>query len=161
MGNGRIGAMVFAGAVSDRLTLNEETLWSGAHKKPKRQHSISELYEIRRQVEKKKYYEVVETTADIMLGEFPVAYVPYGTLSIDIVTENSDVTDYRQELDLQKGIVECEYTLVGTRVKKQVFTSFADDALVVNIKTDKTTDIYTSPLYQTIAAARKIMRLRF
>ena len=29
VGNGRIGGMVFAGPIYDRIILNEETLWSG------------------------------------------------------------------------------------------------------------------------------------
>src|SRR5271165_616961 len=30
IGNGRLGAMVFGGILSERLQLNEDTLWSGA-----------------------------------------------------------------------------------------------------------------------------------
>ena len=29
IGNGRIGGMVFSGAVSDKIQINEDTLWSG------------------------------------------------------------------------------------------------------------------------------------
>ena len=29
LGNGRIGAMVYGGALNERVSLNEDTLWSG------------------------------------------------------------------------------------------------------------------------------------
>jgi alpha-L-fucosidase 2 len=32
VGNGRLGAMVFGGIATERLQLNEETLWSGGPK---------------------------------------------------------------------------------------------------------------------------------
>lgn len=31
VGNGRLGAMVFGGVKSERIALNEDTLWSGTH----------------------------------------------------------------------------------------------------------------------------------
>ena len=36
VGNGRLGAMVFGGITSERLALNEDTLWSGAPREARR-----------------------------------------------------------------------------------------------------------------------------
>lgn len=38
VGNGRLGAMVFGGVTSERLQLNEDTLWSGG---PKNWHNVA------------------------------------------------------------------------------------------------------------------------
>jgi len=34
IGNGRLGGMVFGGIVEERIQLNEDTFWSGAHYDP-------------------------------------------------------------------------------------------------------------------------------
>ncbi len=53
LGNGRIGAMVFSGAVNDKIQVNEDTFWSGYPNKSDYKHSIKEIEEIRRLVNEK------------------------------------------------------------------------------------------------------------
>ena len=47
VGNGRIGAMVWGGAQEERLSLNEDTLWSGDVKDKLRYGAADHLNEIR------------------------------------------------------------------------------------------------------------------
>src|SRR5688572_7009061 len=48
VGNGRLGAMVFGGVDSDRLQLNEDTLWAGGPYDPNNPQALSALPEVRR-----------------------------------------------------------------------------------------------------------------
>ena len=57
LGNGRIGAMMYSGAVSDRIRLNEDTLWSGHPDPDAKPFDSSALPEIRRLLSEKKYAE--------------------------------------------------------------------------------------------------------
>ena len=147
IGNGRIGAMIFSGAISDKLQINEDTLWSGYPHKETRQHSFSELEEIRQLVKEKEYKEAHKATQDTMFGVRSEAYVPYGHLYIDILTENSNVEQYYRELNLEQGIVKSKYKLDGSYIEKEVFTSLKDDLLVVHIKSGECQNLH---IYQAI-----------
>lgn len=147
IGNGRIGAMVFSGAISDKLQINEDTLWSGYPHKETRQHSFSELEEIRQLVKEKEYKKAHKATHDTMFGIRSEAYVPYGHLYIDILTENSNVEAYYRELDLEQGIVTSKYKLNGSFVEKEVFASLKDDLLVVHIKSEQPQNLH---IYQAV-----------
>ncbi|SMD03451.1 glycoside hydrolase family 95 protein [Pedobacter nyackensis] len=48
IGNGRIGAMIFAGVEQDRIQFNEETLWTGAPRDYNRKGAANYLSEIRK-----------------------------------------------------------------------------------------------------------------
>ncbi|WP_316767406.1 glycosyl hydrolase family 95 catalytic domain-containing protein [Pedobacter frigiditerrae] len=48
IGNGRIGAMIFAGVAQDRIQFNEETLWSGKPRNYNKKGASKYLAEIRR-----------------------------------------------------------------------------------------------------------------
>lgn len=47
IGNGRIGAMIYGGALEDRFQVNEETCWNGAPREYARKGAYSSLAEIR------------------------------------------------------------------------------------------------------------------
>src|SRR5437773_3154391 len=48
IGNGRLGAMIFGGVGSERLQLNEDSLWSGAPQDADNPKALEALPEIRR-----------------------------------------------------------------------------------------------------------------
>src|SRR5262245_57406295 len=50
IGNGRLGAMVFGGVASERLQLNEDTLWSGGPRNWDNPRAREVLPEVRRRL---------------------------------------------------------------------------------------------------------------
>ena len=56
IGNGRLGAMVFGGVLSERLQLNEDTLWSGAPRDWNNPEARQYLQDVRRLVLDKEDY---------------------------------------------------------------------------------------------------------
>ncbi len=147
IGNGRVGAMVFSGAVSDRFQINEETLWSGYPDMVKDKHSMSDIRKIRDLIHKKEYKAATDMTSDVMFGVTSQAYVSYGSMFIDIVNSPDTVTDYKRELDLETGVVKTEYKLDGKCVTKEAFVSLTDDVMAIKIKSETPLDFH---IYQAV-----------
>src|SRR5688572_23061999 len=57
VGNGRLGAMIFGGVESERLQLNEDSLWSGAPQDADNPKALEALPEIRKLLFEGKYAE--------------------------------------------------------------------------------------------------------
>ena len=57
VGNGRLGAMVFGGTASERLQLNEDTLWTGGPYDPVNPAAHAALPEVRRLIDAGKFAE--------------------------------------------------------------------------------------------------------
>lgn len=152
IGNGRIGAMVFSGTISDKFQINEDTLWSGYPGMETRKHSMEEIYNIRELVKNKKYSEATDATSDIMFGIHSQGYLSYGNLFIDINTDKADISDYIRELDMENAVVRTKFNLNGKTVCKEVFVSFTDDILVVNIKSEEPLNYH---IYQSVELENK------
>lgn len=85
VGNGRLGAMVFGGVETERLQLNEETLWAGFEHDASNPASLRHLAEVRRLLFAGHELEATELASKTMLG-LPSAiesYQPLADLWID------------------------------------------------------------------------------
>lgn len=136
LGNGRIGAMVYGGPVCDTIALNEETLWSGAPCREEPVQSMADIQTIRDLTAAGDYIQADQKAAQTMHGLRSQAYMPYGNLYAQICAPTSNITDYRRELDLERGVTVTSYQLDGSRVEKTAFVSLADDVLVLHIKSE-------------------------
>ncbi len=153
IGNGRIGAMVFSGAIYDKFQINEETLWSGYPNIHTGQHSITEVEKIRKLVEEKEFSAATKATGDLMFGYASQCYMSYGNIFVDILCEKKDIKDYRRELDLETSIVKTEYLLNDVKVSKKTFISLKDDILVLHITSDKALKYH---IYQAVELENKM-----
>ena len=68
IGNGRIGAMVFAGVENDRIQFNEETLWTGAPRDYNRKGASNYLAEIRQLLFEGKQSEAEKLAGEKFMG---------------------------------------------------------------------------------------------
>lgn len=141
-GNGRLGAMFFHAPFLDRIQINEETLWSGHPDNDTRIHSKEKLEEIRKLVAERKYPEAEKAAAESMINKQTGVYTPYGSIFIELdgsETNGTDaeVTDYKRELDMETGILKCEYRVNGNKITKEAFISNPDDVMVIHITCEK------------------------
>ena len=121
VGNGRLGAMVFGGTASERIQLNEDTVWSRAGTRPRIPASIAEqLPEIRRLFFDLRYREGEARAAKAMLvvPDAGGSYQTLGELTLDS-TVHGEAVDYRRSLDLDSGIALTTYTVNGVRYRVQ------------------------------------------
>ena len=145
VGNGRLGAMVFGGVGRERLQLNEDSVWSG---KPApnadRPDAWKHLPEIRKLLFERKYVEAEKLTNQYMTnvgggfdGAYSGSYQTLGDLSLTFDVGEGDVTDYRRMLDLDAAVAEVSFRAGGARHIRQVFSSPADQVIVVRLACDK------------------------
>ena len=122
VGNGRLGAMVFGGSLNDRIQINEETLWSGYPNEEKREHSMDDVYKIRKLVKEGKYKEAHEATSESMFGVVSQAYQTYGNIYIDTVwNKSTEVSQYYRELDMENAISGTKFLHNGKWILKELF----------------------------------------
>lgn len=68
IGNGRLGAMVFAGVEEDRIQFNEETLWTGEPRNHDHPGAASHLAEIRRLLAQGQQDQAEKLAQDAFMG---------------------------------------------------------------------------------------------
>lgn len=68
IGNGRLGAMIFAGPAQDRIQFNEETLWTGEPRTYSREGASAYLPEIRKLLFEGKQDEAEKLAAEKFMG---------------------------------------------------------------------------------------------
>src|SRR5664279_1206469 len=91
VGNGRLGAMIFGGIASERIALNEDTLWSGAPRDWNNPDAKLHLKSVREQVIGKQDYRAADQECRKMQGPDNQAYEPLGDLLIDFDHEDEAV----------------------------------------------------------------------
>ena len=137
VGNGRLGAMVFGGVETERLQLNDDTLWSGPPQRDwnnpeARQH----LPEIRRLLLKEHNYPAADELTRQMQGPYNESYQPLGNLYLNFA-EPAGADLYRRELNLATGVVTITYKANGVAFVRTIFSSAPAGVLVIRLTCDR------------------------
>ena len=137
VGNGRLGAMVWGGILTEQLQLNEDTLWGGGPYNPNNPEALAALPEARRLLLEGKYKEADDLVNQKMIAK-PRGQMPYQAVGDLILNfpEVDSVTDYRRELDLDQAIARVSYSAEGVRFTREVFASPADQVIVMRLTAD-------------------------
>lgn len=78
IGNGRLGGMVFGGVEQERISLNEDTLWSGPGKPVGNSGAAAYLPRVRELVRDGQYYNAQTLLEARCLGKDAGAFLPAG-----------------------------------------------------------------------------------
>ncbi len=136
VGNGRLGGMVYGGVTTERIALNEDTLWSGGPKDCDNPEALKTLPEIRRLIFEGKYAEAHQLGKK-MMGPYTQTYLPMGdlvlTFDIPRSSDSTEVRDYRRMLDLDRGVASVRYAIDGVVYTRDVFVSQPDQILVIRL----------------------------
>ena len=138
LGNGRLAAMVYGGVETERLQLNEGTVWAGGPYTPANPEGLAALPEIRRLVFEDKWQEAQKLIDAKFMG-IPAPELPYqtvGHLTLDFPSPDS-VSDYRRELDLDTAIARVQYTADSVHYTRECFVSAVHQVLVMRLTADK------------------------
>jgi alpha-L-fucosidase 2 len=138
IGNGRMGAMVFGGLQSERLQLNEDTVWAGEKRDRNNPMGAQNLAEVRRLLfagKPKEAEELAEKTLIATPKRMP-PYQPLGDLLIRFSGQPL-ASAYRRELDIDSGIVRITYRSGEARFTREIFASAVDQVIVVRLTSDK------------------------
>lgn len=139
LGNGRLGAMVYGGLVSDTIQLNEDTFWSGSPYNNVNPLAKESLGQIREFINQGKYEEAQRLamrtiTANKSITGHGMIYESVGNMVLTFPEGHLDTTAYRRELDLQQAVARTTYTAGGVTYEREVFTSLADQLTFVRLK---------------------------
>jgi alpha-L-fucosidase 2 len=140
VGNGRLGAMVFGGVDHERLQLNEETVWTKGGVYVDKKEGYKAIPEIRRLLFDGKYVEAQKMCQEELMSErLPSGTNTYQTLgNINIHFKGLDsYNDYRRELHLDNAFVITTFQSGGAKHKRTVFSSAADQVLVMLAEADE------------------------
>ncbi len=148
LGNGRLGMMPDGGITSEKIVLNEITLWSGSPQDPNNYDAYTSVTDIQRlllQGHNEEAEQLVNANfvcAGLGSGHGAGANVPYGCfqnlgeLLIQYDHKPDQVERYRRQLDLPTAVATTSYRVDGTDYRREYFTSFGGDIGVVRLTTD-------------------------
>lgn len=142
LGNGRLGAMVFGIPAVEHLQLNEETIWAGSPNSNAHKPEAGILEKIRRLVFEGRYEEAQNlATGNIMSPKnHGMPYQTMGDLFISFPGHDK-YTEYYRDLNIGNAIASVSYKVNGVTYKREMFTSFTDQAVVVRLTADKPNSI--------------------
>lgn len=137
LGNGSIGAMVFGGIKRERISLNEETLWSGYPQDKNRKDAAKYLPHARELAFQGKYEELSQYVEENMLGDYTESYLPLGDLYLDFSkVDEANVPDYYRELNMNEAKTLTSFKSGDATICSEAFVSNPDRAFFMKIKSD-------------------------
>ncbi|QXP57530.1 glycoside hydrolase family 95 protein [Cellulophaga sp. HaHa_2_95] len=142
IGNGRLGAMVFGTPAQENIQLNENTLWAGGPHRNDNPKSKEALPEIRTLLFEGKFSEAHKLANEKFISEIS-AGMPYetvGNLRLNFPGHES-YTNYSRVLDLENAVNTITYTVDGVQFKRELFTSFTDQVIVIKLSASKKGEI--------------------
>ncbi|SEO78732.1 glycoside hydrolase N-terminal domain-containing protein [Mucilaginibacter sp. OK283] len=156
IGNGYIAAMVFGTTQLERLQLNESTIWAGGPNNTVDSAAKPYIDQVRTLLAQKKYLEA-QLLANKQVTQKGNGGMPYqlaGNLYINF-PGHDNVTDYKRDLNIENATASVTYVHNGVRYKREYFTSFTDNVLMVRLTADKPRMItcnikLQSPLMKTV-----------
>lgn len=134
LGNGRLGAMVYGNPAAEEIQLNEETVSAGSPYKNYNPEAKGALATIRQLIFTGRYPEAQELAGEKILSKngFGMPYQTVGSLRLDFPGHENYI-NFRRELDLEKAVATTAYTVNGVDYKREVFTSFVDQLVIVRL----------------------------
>jgi alpha-L-fucosidase 2 len=138
IGNGRLGAMIFGNPAREQLQLNEETVWSGGPNSNITSESGAAIPQLRKLLFEGKFEEA-QAIADVQM--FPkknsgMIYQPVGNLFLQF-KGHDQVKNYYRDLNVEKALATVTYELYGVKYKREIFSSFTDQVMIVRLTASK------------------------
>ncbi len=135
LGNGTSGATVFGGVDSEKIFLNDATLWSGEPVNPYMNPEAYKFVPEIRTALKNEDYPLAEKLNRKLQGTFSQSYAPLGTVFLDF--NHTGISNYKRSLDLNRAVSEVSYTSNGVNYKREYFISYPDKVMVIKLSADK------------------------
>lgn len=139
LGNGRLGAMVFGGLQTERIALNESSVWTGGPYDPKGDGvGAKALPEIQQLVfdgkgaEAEKLFEKEMMSKSWEMAE----YQPLGDLLLTF-PDHALASHYRRDLNLTSATATVDYEANGVKFRRESLCSFPDQVIATHITADK------------------------
>ncbi len=131
VGNGRLGAMIFGGVTSERLQLNEATLWSGAPRDWNNSGAKDVLPRVREAIFAGDYVKA-DSLCRKMQGPYNQSFLPLGDLRLEF-THDGDPTAYERSLDLDRAVATVRYQVGEATFTREILASYPDQVIILRL----------------------------
>lgn len=141
LGNGRLGAMVYGIPQRDTIQINEDTFWTGSPYQNNNPNAKNSLKTIQKYIEEENYIDAQKLSLKDIIADRKVTshgqvYQSIGNLILS-VPEHNNYSDFYRELDLKTAITTTKYKVNGVTFKREAFTSFPDELIIIRLTSDK------------------------
>ncbi len=155
IGNGSIGANIMGSILTERLTLNEKSLWLGG---PGVKAGVDAYWN----VNKENAYQVLplirealaegdEQKADSLMsvnfnckksgsdsyGDYFGSYTTLGELTVDTGLDESAVSEYVRQLDIDNAVAKVSFNLAGNHYERTYFASYPANVIAARFCSEK------------------------
>ena len=151
LGNGRLGAMVYGIPATERLQLNEETIWAGQPNNNANPNAKKALPIVQNLIWQGEYRKAQDMCTEKIMSNtnFGMPYEPFGDVYIS-QPGMDDYSNYYRELSLDSARAITRWTADGVVYQREMITSFADNVVMVRFTANKPHSItfnanFTSP----------------
>lgn len=127
LGNGKLGMMVYGGKKTEKIAINDGTLWSGYPKDQDNPESLQYLDKVRQLIFEGKNFEADKLAEEKLIGHYCESFMPLGNIKIKFGT--SACCNYSRELNLDNAI----FTINSSKIQRQAFASYPDNLGVYHI----------------------------
>ncbi|ANF49942.1 alpha-L-fucosidase [Chryseobacterium glaciei] len=142
IGNGRLGAIVFGGASQEHLQLNEETIWAGEPGNNVPKNTFDSIQKIRKLLSESKFEQAQKLSNTTYPRAAPkdlnygMPYQTMGDLFLDF-KGHENFKNYTRTLDIEKALSTVSYEVNGIIFKREIFSSFVDNVIVIKLSSSK------------------------
>lgn len=164
LGNSRLGVMVYGIPEREELQLNEETIWGGGPYRNDKPEALEALPEVRNLIFEGKNNEATKLINRTFFTR--THGMPYQTAGSVIMNfpEHTKYENYYRELDINRAVATTRYKANGVNYTREVFSSFADDVIIMKITAGKKNALsfdlqYTSPAKHAILKIDNVLIL--
>ena len=138
IGNSRLGAMIYGIPSSERLQLNEETIWAGRPNNNANPEALEYLPKVRQLVWEGKYKEAQDLATKHVQANTNsgMPYQPFGDLYISFPNVK-DYDNYYRELSLDSARAITRYTSNGVTYQREYLSALKDNVIAIRLTADK------------------------
>lgn len=150
LGNSRLGVMTYGNPEREELQLNEETIWAGSPYRNDNTEAYKAFPEVRKLIFEGKNKEAENLiNKKFVTSRHGMPYQTAGSLILNF-ENHAKYENYYRELDLNNALSTTSYTSNGIKYKREVFSSFSDDVIIMHLSASKKGALsfsaeYTSP----------------
>lgn len=142
IGDGRLAAMIFGDADTERIQLNEGTIWAGEPGNNVQQHVYGAIQQMRKLLFEEKYLAAQKLSDKTFPRQAPpdnnygMPYQTAGSLFI-CFSDQGKISNYHRQLDISKAVAGVSYSSNGINYKREYFASIPDQVIIVHLTADK------------------------
>jgi alpha-L-fucosidase 2 len=134
IGNGRLGAMIYGNVDTEKIQLNESTIWSGSPNRNDNLLAPDSLGAIRQLIWEGHYQQAERLANEVIVskGSQGQMFEPAGELQL-FFPGHEKYRDYYRELDISRAVAKTIYTVGDVTYTRECLASLPDRVVVIRV----------------------------